>query len=78
MLLLALGSTLAFGLMPALEASRADVSGGLKEEGAAFGGRLRKSRLGGLMVGVQVTVCLVLLIGAGLRRPGCWLRLFPG
>jgi macrolide transport system ATP-binding/permease protein len=66
MLLLALGATVAFGLAPALEASRPNLSSGLKDEGAAFGVHLRKSRLRDLMVGAQVAVCLVLLIAAGL------------
>jgi len=66
MLLLALGATVAFGLAPALEASRPNLSSGLKDEGAAFGGHLRKSRLRDLMVGAQVAVCLMLLITAGL------------
>ena len=66
MLFLALGATVAFGLAPALEASRPNLSSGLKDEGAAFGGHLRKSRLRDLMVGAQVAVCLMLLITAGL------------
>lgn len=66
MLFLALASTLGFGLAPALEASRPNLTSGLRDEGAAFGGRLRKGRLRDLMVGAQVAVCLVLLIAAGL------------
>ncbi|HEV2448738.1 MAG TPA: FtsX-like permease family protein, partial [Candidatus Sulfopaludibacter sp.] len=64
-LLLSVGATLGFGLAPALEASSANVASGLKEEGA-LGGRLRKSRLRDLMVGAQVSVCLMLLIAAAL------------
>src|SRR5215472_15198236 len=67
LLFLSLAATLGFGLVPALDASRANLSSGLKEEAvAAFGRRVRKSRLRDLMVGTQVTVCLVLLIAAGL------------
>jgi predicted permease len=66
MLFLALISTAAFGLAPALEASRPNLSSGLKDEGAAFGGHLRKSRLRHFMVGAQVAVCVVLLIAAGM------------
>ena len=66
MLFLALGATVMFGLAPALEASRANLTSGLKDEGAAFGGHLRKSRLRDLMVGAEVAVCLILLITAGL------------
>jgi predicted permease len=67
LLFLSLAATLGFGLVPALDASRGNLSSGLKEEAvAAFGRRVRKSRLRDLMVGTQVTVCLVLLIAAGL------------
>jgi macrolide transport system ATP-binding/permease protein len=66
LLFLSLAATLGFGLVPALEASRANLSAGLKEEVAVFGGRVRKSRLRDLMVATQVMVCLVLLIAAGL------------
>ncbi len=70
MLLLALGATAAFGLAPALEASKPNLTSALKEEGAAFGGRLRKSRLRDVLVGTQVAVSLVLLIAAGLMARG--------
>ncbi len=66
MLFLAVAATLGFGLAPALESSRPNLTSGLRDEGAAFGGKLRKSRLRDLMVGAQVAVCLVLLIAAGL------------
>jgi macrolide transport system ATP-binding/permease protein len=70
LLLLALGATAAFGLAPALEASKPNLTSALKEEGAAFGGRLRKSRLRDVLVGMQVAVSLVLLIAAGLMARG--------
>jgi macrolide transport system ATP-binding/permease protein len=70
LLLLALGATAAFGLAPALEASKPNLTSALKEEGAAFGGRLRKSRLRDVLVGTQVAVSLVLLIAAGLMARG--------
>ena len=54
-----------FGLIPALQSTRADVAGTLKDEaGAVVGGgstRLRK-----LLVIAQIALSLVLLIGAGL------------
>jgi putative ABC transport system permease protein len=63
---LAVVTTLAFGLAPALEASRPDLSTTLKEEsGSASGGR-RKRRLQQTLVVAQVALSLVLLIGAGL------------
>jgi macrolide transport system ATP-binding/permease protein len=65
-LFLSIAATIACGLAPALEASRPNLTSALKDEGAAFGGHLRKSRLRDLMVGAQVAICLLLLIAAGL------------
>ena len=69
MLLLSMVAAAGFGLVPALEASQPNLTSALKEEGEAFGG-LRKSRLRDVLVGVQVAVSLVLLIGAGLLAKG--------
>ncbi|HEY1337393.1 MAG TPA: ABC transporter permease, partial [Bryobacteraceae bacterium] len=63
---LSMAATIGFGLAPALEASRPDLSGGLKDEGATFGMRVRKSRLRELLVGGQIAVSLLLLIAATL------------
>jgi predicted permease len=52
-----------FGLAPALQSSKLDLATQMKESVA--GGR-GKSRLRNALVVAQVTVCLVLLIGAGL------------
>jgi putative ABC transport system permease protein len=68
--LLSVVATAAFGLAPALEASKPNLTSALKDEGAAFGGRLNKSRLRDVLVGIQVAVCLVLLIAAGLLARG--------
>jgi putative ABC transport system permease protein len=55
-----------FGLVPALQASKADVVKSLKDETSLFAGGYRQSRLrNGLVVG-QLTLSLLLLIGAGL------------
>ncbi len=59
-----------FGLAPALETSRPSLSSALKEEGAPFASRLRGAGLRDLLVGTQVAVCLVLLVGAGLLIRG--------
>ncbi len=59
-----------FGLAPALESSRPSLSSALKEEGARLGFRLGNTRLRDLLVGVQVCVCLFLLIAAGLLIRG--------
>src|SRR5205823_5405004 len=65
---------IAFGLAPALHATRQDLSTAIKGDGgrlmgkAARGGILRST-----LVGVQVAVCMVLLIAAGLLMRGLYL-----
>ena len=54
------------GLAPALQASRPNLSGALKDEGSTFGAYLSQSRLRNALVVTQVAVCLTLLIAAGL------------
>ncbi len=57
---------LLFGLAPALQSSKADVSTVLKDDSAMSTGRYRKSRLRMSLVVAQVAFSLLLLIGAGL------------
>ncbi len=64
--LLALLAALAFGLIPALRATRTDLVSTLKDEGAAFGGRMMRSRLRNGLVVAQVALSMVLLIVSGL------------
>ena len=70
----------AFGLSPALQASKADVNSALKEEGSAFGQRLSSSRLRGLLIAGQMAACLVLLISSALLLRGSQraLKIDPG
>ena len=68
--LLASVSGVAFGLAPALRATRTDLIGAVKETGAAFGQRITRSRLRNGLVVAQVALCLVLLIPAGLLVRG--------
>ena len=63
---LALMSGIAFGLVPALRATRPDLIGLVKSEGATATGRSARSRLSGALVVAQVAICFVLLIPAGL------------
>ncbi len=63
---LALLSGIAFGLVPALRATRPNLIGMVKSEGATATGRSARSRLSGALVVAQVAVCFVLLIPAGL------------
>ncbi len=62
---LALLSGIAFGLAPALRATRADLIGVIKSEGANATART-SGRLSSLLVVAQVSICFVLLVPAGL------------
>jgi predicted permease len=59
-----------FGLLPALRASRPDVHAAMKGAGAS--GQKSESRLQGMLVGVQVAVCMMLVIGAALLLRGLY------
>ncbi|MCE9671675.1 ABC transporter permease [Myxococcus stipitatus] len=54
-----------FGLVPALQASRADLNAAMREGSRGTGGRRSGKLRSGLVVG-QVALALVLLVGAGL------------
>jgi predicted permease len=54
-----------FGLVPALRATRPDLTGALKDERASIGHR-RRFGLRNLLVVAQVAICMVLLLGSGL------------
>ncbi len=64
--LLAMLSGIAFGLAPALRATRPDLVTVIKDEGAGVSGRAARSWLRNGLVVAQVALCLVLLIPAGL------------
>jgi predicted permease len=62
----AIGTGLIFGLVPALQSSRPDLVSELKERA---GGDLRKGRrfnVRDILISLQVAVCLIALVGAGL------------
>jgi predicted permease len=63
---MALLAGLAFGLLPALRASRTDPIEGLKVSLVGSGGGARRTRSGGVLVVVQVALSLILLVGGGL------------
>ncbi len=55
-----------FGLIPALDASRADLSSTLKEGGGRTGSGFRQNKARSILVLTEVSVAIVLLIGAAL------------
>ena len=55
-----------FGLVPALQSSRADLSGTLKESSNRSGTGLRHSKTRAVLVTTEIALALVLLIGAAL------------
>ncbi len=61
-----LGTGLLFGLLPALRASRPDLSDTLKEGGRAVSASLSRNRMRAALVAGEMAVALMLLIGAGL------------
>ncbi|HEV2425072.1 MAG TPA: ABC transporter permease [Terriglobia bacterium] len=63
-LLLAIATSILFGLAPALQASRIDLAGSLKEQ--MRGSTSRHDRVRGALVIAQVTLGLVLVTSAGL------------
>ncbi len=64
-LLVSLVTVLLFGLIPALQVARPDLTAALKEGGKASAGQ-RSTRLRSLLVSSEVALALVLLVGAGL------------
>ncbi|MFN2507508.1 MAG: FtsX-like permease family protein, partial [Chthoniobacterales bacterium] len=65
-LVLALASGVIFGLAPALQTVRADLTEGLRERVASGGGSTNRWNLRNLLVVAQIAVSLLLLIGSGL------------
>jgi putative ABC transport system permease protein len=59
-------AALAFGLVPAISASKADLNEALKESQSSLGISRRRHIVGRVLIAGEVAVSLVLLIGAGL------------
>jgi hypothetical protein len=68
--LLSIAASLMFGLIPALQATTPNLSGALKEEGSIVGHRIHQSRLRNWLISVQVAICCIVLVGAGLLVRG--------
>jgi predicted permease len=69
-LVLSLATGVFFGLSPALQFSRPDLTTALKDEGTSLGSRWSQSRVRGFLVAAQVAVSMVLLITTGLLLRG--------
>jgi predicted permease len=69
-----------FGLVPAWQASKVDVSSAIKEESVAFDLVTDRGRLRGLLITTQMAACLVLLINSALLLRGSQraLKIDPG
>ncbi len=65
-LLVSIGTGLLFGLFPAFQGSRADLSATLKEGGGRAGTGLRHNKARALLVVTEVALALVLLVGSAL------------
>jgi putative ABC transport system permease protein len=64
--LVSLTTGILFGILPALQGSRADLVEDLKEGGGRCGTGVRQSKTRSLLVISEVTLAFVLLVGAGL------------
>jgi predicted permease len=69
---LTFGSGFLFGLAPALHVSKQDLQSVIKQDSAGAGGSRRGWRLRGTLIGVQVAVCMALMIAAGLLLRGLY------
>ena len=76
---MSLGTGILFGLIPALQASRADLSSTLKESGSRTGTGARHNMTRRILVVAEVALALVLLIGSALlmRTPSRCARSIP-
>jgi putative ABC transport system permease protein len=61
-----IGTGILFGLFPALQGSRADLSSTLKESGGRSGTGFRQNKARSVLVVIEVALALILLIGSAL------------
>jgi predicted permease len=65
-LVVSFGTGVIFGLIPALQGSRADLSVTLKESGARSGTGLRQNKTRAILVVAEVALAVILLVGSAL------------
>ena len=65
-LAVSIGTGVLFGLIPALQASRADLSGTLKESSSRAGTGFRQNKARSMLVVTEVALALILLVGSAL------------
>jgi putative ABC transport system permease protein len=64
--LLSLGTGLLFGLIPAIQSSKADLTSTLKETGGRSGSGFRQNKTRSILVVTEVALALTLLVGSAL------------
>ena len=65
-LLVSFGTGIVFGLIPALQSSRADLASTLKENGGRSGTGFRQNKARSFLVVLEVSLAIILLIGSAL------------
>ena len=70
MLAAATASGLIAGILPAWQVSRADLAHGLRDGGRSVSGGRTRRRLRGILVGAEISLAVVLLVGGGLMVRG--------
>ena len=71
-ILIAIATGVVFGLVPALQSAKVDLTSTLKETGGSVAAGVRSGRFRGGLVVAEVALALVLLIGAGLMIKSFW------
>ena len=79
-ILIALGTCVVFGLAPALQTSKPDLNSALEQSGRTSGPAANRLRFRQLLVIFQISMAVMLVIGAGLLIKSFWLlqRVDPG
>ncbi len=71
-LLVSLLAGLGFGLVPALQSSKAEIAVAIREGARGSGTSGKTSRLRGLLIGSETALAVVLMVGAGLLLRTFW------